>query len=60
MCNNTSIGSSAFSGCSGLTSINYNGTKEQWKAITKYSNWNYRTGNYTVTCTDGVLTKAEN
>ncbi|MBE6667632.1 MAG: hypothetical protein E7607_04940 [Ruminococcaceae bacterium] len=49
----------AFSGCSGLTSINYNGTKEQWKAITKYSYWNNNTGSYTVTCSDGVLTKAE-
>ena len=56
----TSIGNSAFNYCSGLTSINYNGTKEQWKAIDKDLWWNDSTPDYTVTCSDGVLTKAEN
>ena len=35
----TSIGSFAFQNCSKLT-INYTGTDDQWKAITKGSNWN--------------------
>jgi hypothetical protein len=38
---------------------------EEWKSITKitfiYTNmeaWNYGTGDYTVTCTDGILSKS--
>ncbi|HIT26011.1 MAG TPA: leucine-rich repeat protein [Candidatus Ornithoclostridium excrementipullorum] len=53
----TSIGGSAFLGCSGLTSIKFQGTMQQWKGISKGSRWNYNTDNYTVTCTDGVLNK---
>ena len=45
----TSIGDSAFSGCSALTSIKYRGTKEQWNAISKGDNWDYLTGDYTIT-----------
>ena len=30
----TSIGSGVFAGCSGLTTVNYIGTQEQWNAIT--------------------------
>lgn len=47
----------AFVNCSGLTSITLNGTKAQWKAIEKASNWNYKTGNYTIYCTDGNISK---
>ena len=50
----TRIGDYAFEDCSSLTSITYGGTKAQWKAITF---WNYNTGNYTVTCTDGTVSK---
>ena len=53
----TSIGYSAFSGCRSLTSINFNGTKAQWNAITKPSFWNSSTGNYTIYCTDGNISK---
>ena len=53
----TSIGGDAFYYCSGLTSITFNGTKAQWKAISKGSSWNSNTGNYTVHCTDGDITK---
>ena len=53
----TSIGDLAFEGCSSLTSITYGGTKAQWEAISFGSDWNYGTGNYTVTCTDGTLSK---
>ena len=55
----TSIGQGAFEYCSGFTSINYGGTKAQWKAIPKGSSWNSNTGEYTVICTDGVLTKSQ-
>ena len=53
----TSIGSSAFSGCSSLTSIQFGGTTAQWKTISFGSDWNYDTGSYTVTCTDGTVAK---
>ncbi len=36
----TSIGSYAFEDCSGLKTINYTGTEEQWNAINKGFNWN--------------------
>ena len=52
-----SIGHTAFEDCSGLTSITFQGTMQQWKDISKGYDWNYNTGNYTVTCTDGVLDK---
>ena len=55
----TSIGDNAFNNCRSLTSINYGGTKDQWSAVSKYSSWNYSTGDYIVTCADGALTKAE-
>ena len=53
----TSIGSSAFEYCYSLTSIEFGGTKAQWNAISKVFDWNYNTGNYTVHCTDGDITK---
>lgn len=53
----TSIGSWAFRECSSLTSITYDGTVAQWNAIAKGNNWNSSTGNYTVTCTDGTVSK---
>ena len=52
-----SIGWQAFEGCSSLTSIEYEGTKAQWDAISKGYGWNYETGDYTVHCTDGDITK---
>lgn len=56
----TSIGGDAFYGCGGLTSITFNGTKEQWIAIEKEYGWDSDTGNYTVQCTDGKLDKEGN
>ena len=35
-----SIGSNAFSGCSSLTDIWFNGTLSQWEAVDKGGNWN--------------------
>lgn len=54
----TSIGDYAFYYCTELTSITFNGTKAQWKAIDKSNNWNFNTGNYIVHCTDGDISKA--
>ena len=47
----------AFWYCKKLTSIEYNGTKAQWKAINKGLSWNLSTGNYTIHCTDGDIPK---
>lgn len=52
------IGNSAFSYCRNLTSITYKGTKAQWQAIQKGTDWNEETGDYTVHCTDGDILKA--
>ena len=54
----TSIGYSAFYGCSLLESIIFQGSMAQWKAIDKGTEWNWSTGSYKVTCTDGVLDKS--
>jgi len=56
----TSIESYAFSGCSSLTSITYQGTIDQWNTIRSGSYWNYKTGNYTIHCTDGDIKKEAN
>lgn len=55
----TSIGYEAFCSCKNLTSITYNGTMEEWKAIKKDGHWNALTGNYTIHCTDGDISKAD-
>ncbi len=55
----TNIGNNALYGCSNLTRILYNGTKVEWAAIEKNGLLNYQTGNFTVQCTDGTLTKSE-
>ena len=47
-----------FSNCSLLTSISYKGTIEDWNKITKDNSWDSNTGNYTVYCTDGEITKS--
>jgi hypothetical protein len=38
--------------------ITYNGTLEQWNAITKDSAWIYIDHGYTIHCTDGDITKS--
>ncbi len=55
----TTIRLRAFENCTGLTRIDFNGTKAQWKAIKKYNFWCSYTGNFTVYCTDGTLSKSE-
>ena len=54
----TSIDDSAFSGCTGLTNVTYQGTQAQWSAISKGTSWDNYTGNYTIHCTDGDITKS--
>ena len=54
----TSIGEFAFYDCSGLTTINFQGTKAQWQAIDKEDFWDFYSGQYTVHCTDGTISKA--
>lgn len=57
----TSINDNAFRECTKLTRINFNGTKAQWKAIEKDSNWNSNTSNFLVVyCLDGNLDKYNN
>ena len=51
----TRIGDSAFSGCTGLTNIKFNGTIEQWKAISKDYYWKYNVPATQVICTDGTV-----
>ena len=53
----TSIDGCVFYNCSKLTSINFNGTKAEWNAIEKNDLWDSKTGNYTIKCTDGEITK---
>ncbi len=49
----------AFNNCPFLTDITYQGTKVQWESISKSSYWNTDTGEYTVHCTDGNISKAD-
>ena len=53
----TSIGNDAFWECSELTSIIYNGTVARWQAISKGDYWDADTGDYTVYCWDGEISK---
>ena len=52
-----SIGDWAFAYCSNLESIKFEGTMEQWQAISKGSFWMSDTGDFTIICTDGELDK---
>jgi hypothetical protein len=52
----TSIGEDAFYDCSDLNSITYEGTQEQWNAVSKGSDWNYNVPATYVQCTDGKVT----
>lgn len=51
------FGWGAFRNCSGLVRIVYRGTIAQWNAIEKASKWDDWTGDYTVYCNDGNITK---
>lgn len=49
------IGANAFFNDVSLKRIYYGGTKEQWRHITRGSNWLYKAGTTTVTCIDGAI-----
>lgn len=52
----TTIGKYAFYDCVKLMDINYNGTKEQWKAIPKGTEWKHDVpSTCKVHCTDGDI-----
>lgn len=55
----TEIGNDALWRCSSLNEIIFKGTVKKWRSIKKGSDWNEYAGNYTVTCTDGVISKAD-
>lgn len=54
----TEIGSLAFSGCSSLLMIRYEGTKDEWNAISFKMLWNTGSGTYTIICKNGIITKS--
>ncbi len=53
----TYIEERAFANAIALKEIKFGGTKAQWNAITKESDWDTNTGNYTVKCSDGTISK---
>ena len=53
----TTVGNYAFKNCSNLTNVVYIGTIAQWNTITFTAGWNFSTGNYTIHCTNGDITK---
>ena len=52
----TSIGDGAFSECTKLTTIIFEGTGEQWNEIEKGFDWNYGASVTEVVCSDGIVT----
>lgn len=54
------IGEKAFEFCEKLESIDFKGTKAEWLAITKASDWDTFTGKYAIHCTDGKIDKNSN
>lgn len=55
-----SIGYNAFCQCKELKTINYNGTKAQWYSMERAYLWDDYTGEYSIVCSDGTLTKKLN
>lgn len=51
----TRIGENAFDSCYNLASITFNGTMEQWTAITKGDDWNVQVPATEVICSDGTV-----
>ena len=44
--------------CSALMMIKFNGTSEEWKILDKGYEWDYLTGEYSIVCTDKILSKS--
>ena len=53
----TRIGDTAFRYCRALNTVQFNGTDEQWSAISFGSDWNATTGEYVIVCTNGTVAK---
>lgn len=51
----TSIGKWGFNGCTQLATIEYEGTKSQWNAITKGEEWNLNVPATQVVCSNGTV-----
>ena len=49
------IADSAFYNCTSLDSITFQGTKAEWNAVVKGTNWNGGRDDLTVVCTDGTI-----
>ena len=52
----TSIGYCAFCGCTSLTNITFDGTVEEWNAVTFGDEWNLEVPATEVVCSDGTVT----
>lgn len=55
----TFIGKMAFMRCTDLTSVNFDGTVEEWNNIEKTDDWDDYAGEYTVHCKDGDIAPVE-
>ena len=55
----TFIGKMAFMRCADLTSVNFDGTVEEWNNIEKTDDWDDYAGKYTVHCKDGDIAPVE-
>lgn len=53
------IGWYALCNCIALEKIEFNGTTEQWKHISKGGMWDDQSGEYRVICSDGILQKEQ-
>ncbi len=53
------IGDYAFSGCISLREIVFHGSKERWRGIKKGEKWFDNTGEFVITCKDGIISKQE-
>ena len=51
----TSIGDAAVNGCTGLTTIYFDGTMEEWRSVSKAASWHADTSTVLVVCTDGTM-----
>ncbi len=52
----TTIGAFAFINCP-ISTINFNGTIDEWNTIEKGEDWDLYTSDYTIYCTDGTIAK---
>ncbi len=51
----TELGNAVFKNCDDLVTITYGGTKAEWEALKKGTDWDLNTGVYTVVCTDETI-----